>query len=228
MSFRQRRLLLINACARSGTKYIHKVWQSTQLDIGHEYVGRDGSVTHFFAVDAETHPVFPWESPKGRKAHVGEQRSDFEFDHIWHQVRHPLKCITSNSLVIPRNEWEWLAPHIGIDPKHPDTRFLSMVYWLKWNQLCEAASHWTYRIEDIEQLWPHMRQLLKLEAAPFPSNVSKTLNRPKRWAKPFVDREAVKSAPDLTWSQLDEVDILVAGHIRELARHYGYEVKDGE
>ncbi len=219
------RKLLILACARSGTKYIHKVWKKAGLDIGHEYTGRDGSATHFWAVDAEKCLEFPWESPKDRKAHIGERRSDFTFGNTWHQIREPLACITSNSLVIPRNEWAWLRQYIPLPAGKHDTKYLSMLYWLHWNTLCEDYADTSYRIEDIEHEWPLLTNMLGMGGVPLP-NVDKQTNRAKRWSKPFVDREAIKKAPDLTWADLDAIDPILTGLIMTKADRFGYRVED--
>lgn len=219
------RKLLIVACARSGTKYIHKVMQKVGLDIGHEYTGKDGSATHFWAVDPPQCLEFPWESPKDRKAHIGERRSDFEFEHKWHQIRDPLKCITSNSLVIPRNEWQWLGQYIPIPAAKHDTKYLSMLYWLYWNAMCEDYADSSYRIEDIDHEWPLLAEMVGLKGVPLPA-VDKQMNRAKRWSKPYVDREAIKKMPDLTWAHLEAIDPILTDAIRAKADRFGYATHD--
>ncbi len=219
------RKLLIIGCARSGTKYIHKAWRAAGLDIGHEYVGADGSATRFFGVDAPEHPELPNTSPKGRKCHVGERRSDFEFEHVWHQVRDPLKCITSNTLALPRKAFAWLEDFTPIDSKHPNIRYIAMQYWFYWNRICADYATETYRIEDLDKHWRLMAYKLGVKSGSVP-DIDKQTNRSLRWARPYVDREAIKKMPDFTWTDLDNVDPILSGHIRTLAESYGYRYAD--
>lgn len=217
--------LLVIGCPRAATRYTSKVWNKAGVKVGHEYTGPDGSVTHLFAVDCEEYPYWPWNPPKGKVAHVGERRSDFEFLNTWHQVREPLKSITSMSLVVSKNAWEWFSDHIPIAPKNPNKLYLSMQLWLHWNQKCEDVATWTYRVEDFEQHWPRMCTEVGIPPCELP-NVSPTTNRSKRWSKPFVDREKIKAMSDTNWAALDQQDVILADSIRQLAEHYGYSTGD--
>jgi hypothetical protein len=132
-----------------------------------------------------------------------------------------LKTITSMSLVVSRTQWAWLARHTELGDLEGDTRLLAMAMWVRWNRLCQARSTWTYRIEDFSQLWPRMLMKLGLRPGTVPA-VSKELHRAQRWAKPFVDREAIKKQPDLTWGELTMLDAGLAAEARLLAEEYGY------
>lgn len=225
MEMTEPRKLLIVATGRAGTKWSARAWQKMGLDVGHEYVGKHGSVTRFFAVDGTDHPSFPNESPKNRMAHQGERRSDFEFEHIWHQVRHPLTCITSLSLAFPRSAFEWYSRYIDINPKHPDIRFTAMQFWLKWNELCAEHATMSFQIEEIDHYWSHMCEELGVPVCEPPS-IDRTLNRSKRWSRPFVDRKAIQAAPDLTWEDLSDIDPILAIHVEQAAKAYGYSTED--
>lgn len=218
----EKRKLLIVATGRAGTKWSARAWQKMGLKIGHEYVDTGGSCTRFFAVDGTNHPLFAQESPKGRMSHQGERRSDFEFEHIWHQVRHPLTCITSLSLAFPRSAFEWYARYASIDPHHPDMRYVAMQFWFEWNKLCEDYASTTYCIEDIDHFWPWMCEELDIKSDGKVPDISRTLNRSKRWSRPFVNRKAIQVAPDLTWRDLDAIDPILSDLIKVAAERYGY------
>jgi len=215
------RKLLITGCPRAGTLFAANVWRRAGLDFGHEHCRGDGSVSWFFAVDDDSYPDLPWKNPKGRCAHVGERRSDYEFANVWHQVRDPLKCITSMSLVVSREQWAWAARHIVLPDLKGDVRRLALVHWVKWNALCAERASWTYRVEDFEQHWPRMLLKLGMRPRPIPS-VRKDTHRSLRWSKPFVDREAIKKMPDLTWDELYAIDERFAELAAKAAKEYGY------
>lgn len=222
MALTKKRKLLIVACARSGTTFMQKAFQKCGFDFGHEYVGADGCVSHWFPVEANSYPAF-----HKLKAHVGEHetRSDYTFQHVLHQVRHPLGVISSNVHTMTKDHRMWLRDFGLVIPERAPKEFFAMNYWLHWNVICEehARQHGgrTYRIEDIDEEWPSIIKLLDSDA-PLPE-LDRQMHRKARWAKPFIDREAVKAAPDLTWGDLDRVDSLLASAIRAKAKEYGYE-----
>ena len=78
--------LLVTGCGRSGTTYTSALLQAMDLDIPHEAVGKDGAAS--------------WKQiVSGTFVYLGKNRSvtidGSGFDRIIHQVRHPLKLITS-------------------------------------------------------------------------------------------------------------------------------------
>lgn len=216
------RLLGVIACPRAGTLYTSRVWRKAGVRVGHEYVDRDGTVSFLFAVDAPEYPYMPWSKPHGRVAHVGERRAQFRFKNLWHQIRHPLKSIGSMSLVVSKAQWNWLAAFVDLPSRENGTVYASMVFWLRWNQLCQRQADWTYRIEDMEEVWCEMTDRVVRKPIPLPE-VSKTTNRNLRWSKPFVDREQAKKLKDPTWEVLAKIDADLTEEIREYASEFGYE-----
>ena len=63
--------VLITGCGRSGTSYMSSLMRKTGLDMPHEVMGRDGMVG--------------WQ----------QARDTSGFDIVLHQVRHPLRAISS-------------------------------------------------------------------------------------------------------------------------------------
>ncbi len=217
MTTPQKRKLLIIGCARSGTTYTHKAWKECGLKLGHEFVDEGGSATHWFAVDATWHSKWT-----DKKAHVGERRSDYEFEHIWHQVRAPLVTITSNFFTMTSDHRKWLHEQFPGD-FHPGLSklYFAMAYYYRWNMACEAYAQRTYRVEDLDELWGRMTKELLGEEKAMPE-LNRQMNRQMRWGKPFVDKVAIKAAPDFTWEQLEAEDLILATRIRELASRYSY------
>lgn len=211
------RKLLIVACARSATMFIARAFCKVGLRLGHEYVGEGGCASHWFARDAAWHSVWT-----DKKAHVGERRSDYTFEFVWHQVRDPLKVITSNTYTMTRDHRRWLAEVWPQDfAKGRSKLHYAMMYWLLWNQECEAYAQRTYRVEDIDALWSELCAEVGIQSDTVPA-LDRQMNRPMRWGKPFVDREKIKAAPDLTWNDLEREDAITTDRIRALAASYGY------
>src|SRR5271169_6495414 len=77
------RNLLITGCARSGTGYISLFLQKCGMEIGHENTKNDGVASWIMCTNAKH---VPWGVDSRRR---------IKFAHIFHQVRHPLKVISS-------------------------------------------------------------------------------------------------------------------------------------
>jgi len=203
------RTLLITGCAHSGTTYIATVLQTVGLDVGHAYVGADGTVSHWFAGDV-VHPVIPRKVPTGRCIHVGERRDEFEFEKVWHQTRNPLDIVASSVAAGSPTVEMFRASGATMPRLSARTPVvLAMRYILAWSAKCEAIAEWRYRIEDIDDVWPEMLSRLGFPPEPLPS-VSRTLNESGR-------------PVSLTYEQLHRADPESADRMYALAARYGYE-----
>jgi hypothetical protein len=129
-----RKKLLVTGCARSGTQFSAVLFDQLGLGIGHEKMGRDGIASWCMAVDAEW---VPW----------GEVRTRFCFEHVFHQVRHPLAVIRSSLTLKPRS-WQFICAHTPCDPGDP-VIVRAAKYWLYWNLHAEEIATVTFRIESI-------------------------------------------------------------------------------
>lgn len=195
LSLRTRKAILVIGCPRSGTRYTNEVLRQMGLKVEHEKMGRDGTVSSWFAVDDYYYP----------RAHGG-RRADFHFDLVVHQVRHPLDVIGSLETAMNPAWWHWQQAHTGIskESEYPGSRF-----WLAWNERCEAQpTDLSLRVEAMEDAWPTLSELLFGEERPLPNVSPETgrLRRPNRRAP--------------SWDDLGPY----AEPVRKKAAEYGYAV----
>jgi len=198
---RKNRHLLITGCARSGTYYITNILKRCGYKIGHEFIKKDGACSWEMAVDTKK---APWD----------HGRNGYRFKHIFHQVRDPLKVIGSLYSSEPPQSFEFFREHIP-EIKPGDSRLTQCAkYWYYWNLLAEAQAEWTYRIEELENVWGEMEMRLGKK----------------------LDRNVLESIPKNTntrgdceyfsWAKLEqELDPDLYQKIRVLAQKYGYSVQ---
>lgn len=225
----QTRKLLILACGRSGTLYTSKVFRGVGLDLGHEKVGAYGTCSMYF-VTPETNCATVNAHQKV-PIHDGENRADYEFEHVWHQVRHPLAAIDSLAKAFTRKVRVWTGEqlHFHMPGRSAELRCpledrlrWAMRYWIENNKRCEEQSEWTYRVEDFP--WVAMQARLCISPLyPLPV-ISTTTNRSLRYAfKTVVQTKDINEKMyDTTWSTLDALDAGLTLDIRILAASYGY------
>lgn len=131
--------IIITGCPRSGTKYISRVLQECGLDIGHDKVwGKDGISSWFYAAR---------EVPNNSV--------------VVCQIRNPVNTIGSLQ-TIGSNAWEFFDTHIhcGLDN---ELILRGMKAWLYWNRLAMEKAIFTYRIEDIENQWGRICELIGID-----------------------------------------------------------------
>jgi hypothetical protein len=199
------------------------------LDVGHEELGKDGISSWYLAVDCDTAPFGP-----GSRGLL--------FDHVFHQVRHPLKTIASLTTLKPES-WAFIAEHTEVDPSEPILRRCAR-YWLDWNRLTERIASYQYRIEDLPEQFRTMcctlgikedrsklerlpRDLHSRKDEPLLYAFEKFLYHTRTWwGTPLRHLLSGKSRPrefqDLTWAELDRHAHDLAPAVRDLATAYGY------
>lgn len=136
---KKRKKILITGCGRSGTSYISALLIRYGFDVKHEAEGRDGVASWCMAVSND-------------KAVFGPALNEFKFDLICHQVRNPLKVISSVH-TISELSWGYIKEYIPIK-KEDSLLIKSAKYWYYWNIKAEEISGFTYRIEDIDLIFP--------------------------------------------------------------------------
>lgn len=191
--------LLIIGCSRSGTQYISRVLCASGLDVGHELVGRDGMVSWGGAVESFI---------RGR-SEIGKGGIEYKKEDIWHQIRDPLRCISLMSLVHDSlRDKQWNAAELTkVDG--PDILNWAL-YWITWNRLCEDQASRTYRVEDIDSVYPEMLKWRGLPNQELP-DISKRSNA----------RGPGRETPIITYAVFRE-NMMVYDAIRSSAEYYGY------
>ena len=224
-----RKTLLITGCGRSGTKYATFVLRRLGLDVRHEKMGEDGVASWFMAVDAKTVPF-------------GDASRNFVFNHVFHQVRHPLTVIPSVAS-FKEDTWRFVCAHAPIDINE---RLLLRCakYWYYWNLNAEKIADWRYRIEDFETVFnPFCERLGVVPDTRVLEQISRDVNTRKLgWAfhvyeelcnrlgqtpKPLIKRWlSVNKNRDgqhpMSWNSLQLLDGELTENIRRKALDYGY------
>jgi hypothetical protein len=202
--YKHHRFLLITGCARSGTTYISEVLKLSGLDIGHELVGKDGVSSWFMCIEADH---VPW---KHRPSAIG-----FHFDHIFHQVRHPLKVISSVLGTEHRKAIDYFSKNIPEIYAKDSPIVKSAKYWYYWNLYAEQKAEWRYQVEHINECLEEMGQRLGI-------SLDKAIlqNVPR-------DTNHRKATTNLTWAHLkEEIPTNLFINIQEMALRYGYSISD--
>lgn len=198
------RFLLVTGCGRSGTVYMTKFLLASGLKVGHEHhMEDDGIVSWLMASNTSWAPWGP--SPQG-----------YTFEHVFHQVRHPLRVIQSYYNSPTGAGWDWIGRSIPIKPS--ESKLLKCAkFWYYWNLLAESKAEWTYKLEDFDTLYLEFGQRLGLELdKAILDSISKEIN--------------TKVKPDstiITWKMLKE-ELPPKFYIKfiELALRYGYSIED--
>lgn len=191
------RELLITGCARSGTAYISNILQQCGLRIGHEKTQKDGVSSWIMCVNTKH---VPW---------AVDSRRRLQFTHIFHQVRHPLKVISSVQTE-GRPSWKYIIKHVP-EIKWEDSPLVKGAkYWYYWNLKAETQAEWTYRVEQLDEVWDE-----------FCSRLGKKLDRSQLEQVPH--NVNARSHQEVTWEDLQQqLDPDLYQKIRELAQKYGY------
>ncbi|ACR14765.1 hypothetical protein [Teredinibacter turnerae] len=227
--------LLVTGCGRSGTKYISLLLRMLGKDISHEsgeVLGKDGIASWYLAADCDRAPFGP-----GSRG--------LAFEHIFHQVRHPLKVIPSMG-DFRKDSWEFLSQWVAVSDDEPLTLRCAKL-WCDWNELAESKATWRYRIEALPEIFEEFCARLNVPAdrsalQRVPTNINV---RPKRfenlsWHLEMYNYErrswhgtklrqlllalsGDQKRPSLTWAQLKALDSQVYQRVREKAYFYGYE-----
>jgi len=192
--------LLVTGCGRSGSNYMAVFLEKSGYKILHERFGDDGVVSWPMAVDSFS----PW-----------GPLSEESFEHVFHQVRHPLFVITSwvvNLDNLDRDEWKFIRRYIPEIDLSDSLVVQAAKYWYYWNLLAEKKAEWRYKIEDLKEVLPEFieRSGLVLDSRildEIPSNYN-SWNRTEN---------------KITWAELEkELPWDLFQNIQDMACRYGY------
>jgi hypothetical protein len=210
----EKKLVAFYGTGRCGTTFSANALRSVGLDVRHQNIGRDGTSSHWFFVDSEW---FPRALYTTNRAHVGERRRDFVFEHEVHVVRNPLSCVPSMCAVFGSIVFEFAADNNLLLPNEVsfDKMTKTALWWLRVNEHIEKSVRPALRInlESYRESWPTLMSYLGQDPAlPYPV----TVNKNKAWHRH-------KHTKFLNWSQLeDAVGKTLAKRVRTAARRYGY------
>lgn len=200
--------LLIIGCARGATQYAAELIKTTGAEFGHESLMPDGMASSF----ATPHVSGPHLHYSGKFITV----THADFEHVIHQVRHPLHTIGSWILYQRRLGLEQMLAiqaNTSVVFETMKPLEIAMRYWLEWNQVAEGAAEFSYQVEEMAKWASRIYPLLGECGNWKPSKVKRNVN-----ASP-ADRLTIVS-----WIDLDNFDKGLARQIRELAVHYGYDL----
>ena len=217
-------MFLIIGHPRSATLYIANTLRHLGYDVGHESgqgyepagrprhwsTGKDGNVSYLFRTHDRDDVRILY--------HVKE------YGHVVHQVRHPLKVISSmkiEGLKIFHNMIDVIGYPRPWEMKgnfYLNLHWWAMYTWYHWNLFCGKHASWTYRIEEIDAAFPELLSRLGLGL--------------RGQALPRVDRKTNTRSNDLKrsagyhlvgWQRLEQIDPELTKRCRDLAAQYGYE-----
>lgn len=179
-------MFIITGCPRSGTLYTAKVLQTLGYDVKHERKSEVGTVDWTYPVKAEKYP---------------------HPEVVLHQVREPLATIASMQ-TLQRDSWNCISKNSRVVSGWPLLRRCAKV-WLYWNLKTESLASWSYRIEDLPNVWAEWCERLGVQGeygqvAHLPHTIHAREHGPVTWA------DVEKATP-------------LAGEIKDLARRYGYD-----
>lgn len=194
-------MFLITGCPRSGTSYMAELLNKHSIDVGDEKHAKDGIVSCWFAVDTKI--VQPWSLD-------GNVFSNYKFNTILHQVRHPLECISSCVTALHNKSWNYFSHFVPLNTDN--LLYKSMLLWYYWNIKCEEISTWTFKVEAINDVYEELSlrighpRLLKKEV----------INSLRRNVNSYGAHKKYE------WSDLEQIDKSLTYRIKNLGKKYGY------
>jgi hypothetical protein len=227
--------LLITGCGRSGTKYITVLLKQLGMDIGHECMGKDGIASWCMTINSE---IVPW----------GPSAKDYNFEHVFHQVRHPLLVFSSLQSFTDQS-WQYIYNNIPyINTNDPDIIKYAK-YWYFWNIETEKKATWRYQIEIINEISEQFCQYLDIKHnlqkfelldkninTRYYSNIFKFLKflydklniEPPSLIRSHARKNYSTKIKVYKWEDLGNVDKELAQKVQSKAIEYGYLIKDNE
>lgn len=174
-----------------------KILRASGMDVRHEDMGTDGSVSCFLAVDDFFY--------HGRHH---DRLAICDFDVRMHQTRAPLETIGSLAGFDKTWFWHWQEKHTGIrweaGPLDRAARF-----YLRWHSILEEQPFdLRYAIEKLPETWGDIRGLLPTLPEcppPIPRNIGES------------------DHPVVAWDDVKSLDVPLYDDLREMAERYGYE-----
>lgn len=208
--------LLVIGTGRCGTTWLSKTLVEAGFDVPHECVGDHGTVSMFFHTDHFWYPFLPWVTDHpGRKAHLGERLSDFEFDHVAHIVRHPLEFEASARSILNAMEYYWAqdCSVLTVPWNTRPTKLRNLFYWRDVVTQCEKMAAQTIalnRVKDNDRWW----KTLTTEANLYTRG---NVPSPPR-LKPNNKSSGFKKHEPMSWAEVSSMDAELARDLKRMCR----------
>lgn len=140
--FNKKEIILIG-CGRSGTGFSTNQFNRIGLNIGHEFVAKNGMASWMSTVHSKKNL---W---KGYKL-------------VLHQVRNPLDSISSIQ-TFNTNSWDFVSRNLSQINMSEQTALRCIKYWYYWNLLAERKTNLRFRVENIEDIIPFVCFFFNIE-----------------------------------------------------------------
>lgn len=216
----EKRTMLWTGVGRSGTTWMYRMLNHLGWSVGHEVVEVDGCVSWYLHTDANWYPWHPWD--KRGTIHFGERASDYEFEHTFHLVRHPLKTIASLKKVILSTDFEWCRQYGFIpDAVMGDKLLMSMHLWHNINRHCEHLVPKTHRFR-LEELNIGDRTAWKRFFTIMGEDVDDAL-KDFKMLPPKNRGTGYRKPTPVRWRDLHSADSDLTNEILSMIYRYGYD-----
>lgn len=205
--------LLVVGAPRSGTRYTARLLQSLGAKVRHENFGVEGCVSSLLTAEDFYYPFHKPIQMEDGTIRI-PRRSEIEWEHILHQVREPLGCISSLCYRGgPDMFWRWQEKHSAVNGDMYPVERRAMRFWVQWNYMAECISEATYRVEDM--------------ATVFPELLRPALGMSEEVEAPHVERQIAPHGDihRYTWDELMKIDSSAARTCQFYARRWGYKTR---
>jgi hypothetical protein len=222
--------ILITATPRSGTVFMSSLLNELGLDIAN-----DGQVVRKHGMVSWVH-IFQDNSYDLAWVHARELHAS-KFKYVWHQLRDPLKCLTSIAFTEPLTDSSYqrfLQRHISLSAMDSSSHgnitldeenilkqiYLSLQFYLQWHTFIFSLNIPTFRLED----------LVEKKNMDIIDEIFYTLDQTPPEHDDIlrlIDEEKIKSnqrphRKTLSWSELCEVDADLTQQFLEMSQFFGY------
>ncbi len=206
--------VVVVGCGRSGTLYTTRYFAKMGLLVGHEKWYSNGITSWYLCLDSQYN-----------KFKQLKHKTSFK---IFHQIRHPLKVISS---FIPRKRFTEEIFH-KIKSNEEESRLLQcMKYWYYWNKLTESLfkPDLRYKVENMNKdfvikaitgvIGIKLTEIQITNIQKIPTDIH-TANI----ANDVIHFDAMhkKYSKVYTWNELENEDVDIFNKIQTLAKEYGY------
>lgn len=201
LSKKNKKIIVITGCGRSGTTYSSKVLSELGIAIGHERLKKDGISSWFLA-------------SKRKQVPLGPSLDDLKkYDKlIIHQVRHPLSTISS-LLALGKPSWKFLSEEIPINYAEDSKILRAMKYYYYWNLQAEKIAMVRIKAEEFNDVIIPILKDFKMQ-----------INEKKNITLNETTKVNTRKHEILTWADLYQEDEELTYNIKRLSKKYGYEV----